>query len=153
MKKLTMLSNKSSTAWSCAENRIFVGFLRTKSSEQDFKYLYWRISNMLLWHIFTWKGIYMIAWVGRIICTHIFYSCVSIYSCVLYVRVYYRHAYLLFICIIIFICHISMYHIFICIVYSYVSLYSYVIFLCIIYSHASYIHMYQYIHMKYWYVS
>ena len=72
MKKPTMLSNKSSTAWSCAENQIFVGFLRIQSSEQDFKYLYWRISKILLWHIFTWKGIYMIDWVGRIytsVCT------------------------------------------------------------------------------------
>jgi len=40
MNKPTMLSNKSSTAWSCAENQIFVRFLRIKSSEQDFKYLY-----------------------------------------------------------------------------------------------------------------
>jgi len=65
MKKPTMLSNKSSSAWSCAENQIFVGFLRIKSSEQDFKYLYWRISKILLWHVLTWKGIYMIDWVGR----------------------------------------------------------------------------------------
>ena len=66
MKKPTMLSNKSITAWSCAENQIFVRFLRIKSSEQDFKYLYWRISKILLWHLFTWKGIYMIDWVGRL---------------------------------------------------------------------------------------
>jgi len=65
MKKPTRLSNKSSTAWSWAENQIFVGFLRIKSWEQDFKYLYWRISKILLWHVFTWKGIYMIDWVGR----------------------------------------------------------------------------------------
>ena len=65
MKKPTMLRNKSSTAWSCAENQIFVGFLRIKSSEQDFKYLCWWISKILLWHIFTWKEIYMIDWVGR----------------------------------------------------------------------------------------
>ena len=40
MNKPTMSSNKSSTACSCAENQIFVGFLRIKSSEQDFKNLY-----------------------------------------------------------------------------------------------------------------
>jgi len=41
MKKPTVLSNKCSTAWSCAEDQIFVGFWRKKSSEQDFEYLYW----------------------------------------------------------------------------------------------------------------
>ena len=65
MKKPTMLSSISSTAWSCAENPIFFGFLRIKSSEKDFKYLYWRISKIRLWQMFTWKGIYMIDWVGR----------------------------------------------------------------------------------------
>jgi len=45
MKKPTVLSNKSSNAWSCAENQIFVVFLRIRSSEQDFKYLYWTISK------------------------------------------------------------------------------------------------------------
>jgi len=41
MKKPTMLSNKCSTAWSYAEDQTFVGFLRIKSLEQDFEYLYW----------------------------------------------------------------------------------------------------------------
>ena len=40
MYKPTILINKSITAWSCADNQIFVGFLRIKSSEEDFKYLY-----------------------------------------------------------------------------------------------------------------
>ena len=63
----TMLSNQRSTAWSCAENRVFVGFSRIQSSEQDLKYLYWTISKIFLWHLFTWKGTYMIDWVGRYI--------------------------------------------------------------------------------------
>jgi len=46
-KKPTMLSNKIGTAWSCAENQIFVGFLRIKSSEQDFEYLYCTISKIV----------------------------------------------------------------------------------------------------------
>jgi len=50
MKKPTILSNKSDTALSCAEHQIFVGFLRINSSEQDFKYLYWTISKILLWN-------------------------------------------------------------------------------------------------------
>ena len=56
MKKPTMLSNKSSTAWSCAENQLF----ENKSSEQDFKYLYCTISKkILLWNLlpgreYTW---------------------------------------------------------------------------------------------------
>ena len=58
MKKLTILSNKSCTAWSCAENQIFVVFLRIKSSEQEFKYLYLTISKIFLWNLLTWKGIY-----------------------------------------------------------------------------------------------
>ena len=66
MKKPTILSNKSDTALSCVEHQIFVGFLRINSSEQDFKYLYWTISKILFWDLFTWKGIYMIDWVGRI---------------------------------------------------------------------------------------
>jgi len=44
-------SNKRSTAWSCAENQIF-----EKSSEQDFKYLYWTMSKILLWNLITCKG-------------------------------------------------------------------------------------------------
>ena len=64
MKKPTVLSNKCSTAWSCAEDQIFVGFLRKKSSEQDFEYLYWTISKTLFWNLFTCKGTYMIDWVG-----------------------------------------------------------------------------------------
>jgi len=39
MKKPTVLRNKCSTAGSCAEDQIFVGFSRNKSSEQDFEYL------------------------------------------------------------------------------------------------------------------
>jgi len=66
MKKPTVLRNKCSPAWSCAEDQIFVGFLRKKSSEKDFEYLYWTISKIICWNLFTWKGIYMIDWVGRI---------------------------------------------------------------------------------------
>ena len=64
MKKKTMLSNKCSTAW--AEDQIFFGFSRINSSEQDFKDLYWTISKILFSNLFTWKGIYLIDWVGRI---------------------------------------------------------------------------------------
>ena len=61
----TKMSHNSSTAWSCAEHQIFVGFRRIKSSEQDFKYLCWTISKIIFWNLFTWNGIYMIDWVGR----------------------------------------------------------------------------------------
>jgi len=62
----TKMSHNSSTAWSCAEHQIFVGFRRIKSSEQDFKYLCWTISKIIFWNLFTWNGIYMIDWVGQI---------------------------------------------------------------------------------------
>ena len=39
--------------------------LPVRSLEQDFKYLYWTISKILLWNLITWKGIYMIDWVRR----------------------------------------------------------------------------------------
>jgi len=81
MKKPNVLSNKSSTAWSCAENQIFVGFLRIKSSEQDFKNLYWRISKILLWHIYLKGNIH--DWLGRAVtyaCLNIC-VCISIYIC------------------------------------------------------------------------
>ena len=45
-----------------AKNEIFVRFLRMKSSEEDFKYLYWRISKILSWNIFTCKGIHILIW-------------------------------------------------------------------------------------------
>ena len=57
MKKPTRLSNKTSNAWSCAEDQKF--------SEHDFKYLYWTISKMLSWNLFTCKGTYMTDWVRR----------------------------------------------------------------------------------------
>jgi len=63
MKKPTVLSNKCSSALSCAEDQMFVEFLREKSSEQDFEYLYWTISKILFWSAFTWKETYMIDWV------------------------------------------------------------------------------------------
>ena len=68
MKKPTMLSNKRSTAWSWRRIR----FLKIKSSEQDFKYLYGTISIILLWNLITCKGTQMIDCVGRfhrIVCT------------------------------------------------------------------------------------
>ena len=43
-----------------------IRILRIKSSEQDFKYLYWTISKMLLWNLITCKGTYMIDWVEQI---------------------------------------------------------------------------------------
>jgi len=33
-----------------------IRFWRTKSPEQDFKYVYWTISKVLVWNIFTMKG-------------------------------------------------------------------------------------------------
>ena len=36
-----------------------------KSPELDFKYLYWRISKIFFWYLFTCMGTYMIDWVGR----------------------------------------------------------------------------------------
>ena len=43
-----------------------IRFWRIRSSEQDFKYLYWTISKILFWNVSTCKGTYMIDWVGRI---------------------------------------------------------------------------------------
>jgi len=40
-------------------------FWRIKSLEQDFKYLYWTISQIKFWNLFTCKGTYIIDWVGR----------------------------------------------------------------------------------------
>jgi len=42
-----------------------IRFLRIKSSEQDFVYLYCTISKILLCNPFTWNGIFKIDWVGR----------------------------------------------------------------------------------------
>jgi len=53
MKTPTRLSNKSSTAWSCAEDQILEN---KKSPEHGFKYLYWTISKMLFWNVFTCKA-------------------------------------------------------------------------------------------------
>ena len=36
-----------------------------KSLEHDFKYLYWTISKILFWNLFTCKGTYIIDWVRR----------------------------------------------------------------------------------------
>ena len=49
MEKPNRCSNKTSTAWSCAEDQI----LENKSSEQDFKYVYWTMSKPLFWILFT----------------------------------------------------------------------------------------------------
>ena len=35
--------------------------------EQNFKYLYWTMSKIKFWNLFTCKGTYMIDWVGRIV--------------------------------------------------------------------------------------
>ena len=42
-----------------------IRFCRIKSPEHDFKYLYWTITEILFWNLFTCKGSYMIDWVGR----------------------------------------------------------------------------------------
>jgi len=42
-----------------------IRFWRIRSPEQDFEYLYWTISQILLWNLCTSKGAYMIVWVGR----------------------------------------------------------------------------------------
>ena len=39
---------------------------RIKSLEQDFEYLYWKISNILFWNLFTSKWTEFIDWFGRI---------------------------------------------------------------------------------------
>ena len=59
----------------------FLRFLKIKSSEQDFKDLYWTISKILLWNLFTWKGIYMIDWVGRIGMHRTCCACLLLYAC------------------------------------------------------------------------
>ena len=41
-----------------------IRFWRIKSPEQDLKYLYWTISKILFWNLFTCKATYMIDWVG-----------------------------------------------------------------------------------------
>jgi len=45
---------------------IFVGFFGTKSSEQDFTYLYWTMTKILFWDLFSCERTYMIDWVGRV---------------------------------------------------------------------------------------
>jgi len=42
-----------------------IRFWRIESQEQDFKDLYWMISKMLFWNLFSSKGTYMIDLVGR----------------------------------------------------------------------------------------
>jgi len=59
----------------------FLRFLKIKSSEQDFKDLYWTISKILLWNLVTWKGIYMIDWVGRIGMHRTCCACLLLYAC------------------------------------------------------------------------
>jgi len=58
-----------------------IRFGEQKSPEHDFKYLYWTISKMLSWNVFTCEGTYMTDWVGRI-CIYIYvhiYICIYIY--------------------------------------------------------------------------
>jgi len=43
-----------------------IRFWRKKIQEHDFKHLYWTISIILLWNLFTCKGTYMFDWVRRI---------------------------------------------------------------------------------------
>jgi len=42
-----------------------IRFWRIKSTEQDFTYLYWTISKIIFWNLFTGKGSQIIDWVGR----------------------------------------------------------------------------------------
>ena len=42
-----------------------IRFWRIKSPGQDFKYVYWTISKILFWNLFTCKGTCMMDWVGR----------------------------------------------------------------------------------------
>jgi len=42
-----------------------IKFWSLKSREQDFEYLFWRISSLLLWNTHANKGTYIIDWVGR----------------------------------------------------------------------------------------
>jgi len=42
-----------------------IRFLRIKSSEQDFEYLYCTMRKIILWNLITCKGTWMIDWVGR----------------------------------------------------------------------------------------
>jgi len=51
-----------------------IRFWKIKSPEQDFKCLYWIISKMLFWNVFTCKGTYMIDWVGRVWVTAYLYA-------------------------------------------------------------------------------
>ena len=43
-----------------------IRFWKIKSERKDFKCLYWTISKIIFWNLFTCKGTYMIDWVGRI---------------------------------------------------------------------------------------
>jgi len=61
-----------------------IRFWRIKSPEQDFKYLYWTISQVLFWNISTCKGTYIyrligIDWLGRAGLALSMYLCVYIY--------------------------------------------------------------------------
>jgi len=42
-----------------------IRFWRIKCFEQDFKYLYWTISKIIIWNLFIRKGTYIIDWVAR----------------------------------------------------------------------------------------
>ena len=42
-----------------------IRFWRIKCFEQDFKYLYWTISKIIIWNLFTREGTYIIDWVAR----------------------------------------------------------------------------------------
>jgi len=43
-----------------------IRFWRIKSFEQDFKYLYWAISKIIVWNLFTSQGTYWVARAGWI---------------------------------------------------------------------------------------
>jgi len=50
-----------------------IRFWRIKSFEQDFKYLYWTISKIIIWNLFTSKGTYWVARAGWIERSWIFF--------------------------------------------------------------------------------
>ena len=47
-----------------------IRFWRIKSPEQDFEYLYWTISKILCWNLFTCKGTKIVDWVERSLVTN-----------------------------------------------------------------------------------
>jgi len=88
MKKPTMLSSQLCWVFKTVPHDLVrrIRFLRIKSSEQDFKYLYWTISKTIVRNLFISKGTSVVHWVGWL---HV-YACVSCSISIVFVYKYVR---------------------------------------------------------------